>query len=244
MKKTVIAVVLCAIAIIIGLSLPKIVANSKDEELNGTVMNLNEIEDRTDQTANAGLSISDKIKIISSPDTSYVVIEYGKYRNEKDVMASVIEFSDMFNGIYVSDEEINEIDDNCTVSASVISENYGEGRSFICWNVTVTLGKDIITFAVDDETGKVLKFTKAVTEKVAVYTDNEAAECVMLIASRLAEYYGFTVDGFDYTIDDDCVIWRIRYDCGDVEADVLLDYNNYGWVINEMPHDDAEISIN
>lgn len=252
MKKTIIAIILCAVAITIGLSLPKIVAASKDDEHNTEVLSLEKIEGDENQDTNTDLSLADKIKIIGSSDTSYVGIEYGKYSNEKDAIESAVEFAGVLNGMFINESDIDEIYENCTVTPSVVTENYGAGRSFISWNVTVTLGKDIIGFDVDDETSKVLKFTRVLPEQIGVAVDDEAADCVMFVANQLAEYYGFSLDGLDYPSGKRIGEWKIRYTSGDEEIIIMLDYNIYGWVINEMSYEeidetnqnDAEISIN
>lgn len=250
MRKAVIAIALCVIAIAIGLGLPKIVANSKDDNLNTKVLSLNKIEGNVSQDTDTDLSLIDKIKIIGSSDTSYVGIEYGKYLSEKDVIASAEEFAGVLNGAYINVYEIPEIDNNCTVTASVATENYGAGRSFICWNVSVTLGEDILGFDIDDETGKVLKFTRVLQEPISIDVSEGVADCVAFVGNQLAKYYGFSFNGLDYPTDERIGVWRIRYTCNDERAVVALVYSNYGWVINEISHAaadsvkyDAEISI-
>lgn len=240
MKKTVIAIILCAVVIAFGLSLPKIFATSKDNELDNKVLFLNEIEDNANKNTNAGLSLADKIKIIGSYDTSYVGVAYGKYRNVKEVITSVEEFAELLNGAYINLYEIPEIENNYTVTASVATEKYGAGRSFICWNVTVTLGKDIIGFDVDDETGKVLKFTRVLSEQIGIAARDEASDCVNFIGNQLSEYYGFSFDGLDYPSDERTGVWRIRFTGDDEQISVVLDYNNYGWIINEMSYEETD----
>lgn len=234
MKKIVIAIILSAIAIAIGLSMPKIVVDSKDDELNTEVMFLDEIENKINQDTSAALSLSDKIKIIASSDTSYVGIEYGKHRNEKEVIASVMEFAGILNGVYINDYEIPEIDNNYTLTASVVTENGGAGRSFICWNVTATLGEDIVGFEVDDETGKVLKFTRVLPEQIGIDSGAQVAECVTFVGNQLSKYYGFVFDGLDYPSDERIGVWKMRFTSDDGQVTIVLDYNNYGWVINEL----------
>lgn len=251
MKKTVIAAVLCAIAILIGLSLPKITSNAKDEELNGAVMRLDEIEGNVNIKTDTHLRLSDKIRIIGASDTSYVGIEYGKYRNEKDVIAAAVEFAGMLNGMYINDEDVAEIDNNCTVTAFVVSENYGAGSSFICWNVTVTFGKNTVGFDIDDETGKVLKSTRILPEQIGVTVDEQVEESVYFVANQLAEYYGYSFSGLDYPYGENSGKWTMRFEDGNVKVEILLYNTSYGWVINDINYeesdeitDDAEISIN
>lgn len=240
MKKTVVAIILCAVAIALGLSLPKIFAASKDDELITEVLLLDELEGNANKYANEGLSLADKIKIIGSADTSYVGIEYGRYRDEKDVVLSAMEFAELLNGAYINLYEIPEIENNYTVTASVATEKSGAGRSFICWNVTVTLGKDIIGFDVDDETGKVLKFTRVLPEQIGIAARDEASDCVNYIGNQLSEYYGFSFDGLDYPSDERTGVWRIRFTGDDEQISVVLDYNNYGWIINEMSYEETD----
>ena len=251
MKKTVIAAVLCAIAILIGLSLPKITSNAKDEELNGVVMRLDEIEESADIETDTHLSLSDKIRIIGEPDTRYVGIEYGKYRNEKDVIAAAVEFAGVLNGMYINDEDIAEIDNNCTVTAFVVSENYGAGRSFICWNVTANFGKDVVGFDIDDETGKVLKFSRILAEEIGATVDEQVEESVYFVANQLAEYYGYSFSGLDYPYGENSGKWTMRFADGNVKVEILLYNTSYGWVINDINYeesveitDDTEIIIN
>lgn len=250
MKKKITANILAIVAIAVGLLLPSAVFRLQDGNLDSSFKSI--IDDMLDDynAQKTQLGISYKLNIMSSPDTSFLGIGSGKYMTEDEVRECARDFAERLNGLYIGSEDVPYVVKDSYVVATLVTSDGGAGESFICWNVSVTLRSGIFGFAVDDETGKVLKFMRITNGAVGIPgNDNDVAATVSFVGQMLGEYYDLNYVGIDYPPEDDLGRWFIRLGDGVDRVQIQLLYNPYGTTIGEgyydtELHDDAQIIVN
>lgn len=249
MKKRIIANILAVVAIIVGLTLPSAVFGMQDKRLINSFDDISPDVLYFDEKSDKTLSIVDKLSIMSSTNTSFLGIGSGKHMTENEVRECARDFAERLNGLYIGAEDVPYVVEDSYVVATLVTSDGGAGESFICWNVSVTLRSGIFGFDVDDETGKVLKFTRITNGAVGIPgNDNIVAETVSFVGQMLGEYYGLKYVGIDYPYEDNSGRWFIRLGEGADRVLIQLLYNPYGTTIGDGYDieitDDAEIIAN
>lgn len=240
MNKTLFAVMVSLAAILLGLILPMSVANIKDNERDSSVESFESTTGGTEIMTE--LSLADKLRIASDNYTGYVGIEKGNRMTEEEVIDSVVDFSELFEGLIGEMEGIYEI---AELSLQLATENDGAGDSFVCWYVLLPFEKCSVGFTVDDGTGLVLKLAIASFEEMEMPDIDEMEKDISSAAKTLAVYYDLDFAALYYPSDGEQCVWNIIYEYGDEGIRICISFSDYGVVINDAYREnDAQIIVN